>query len=401
MQKITKQQFLLRQPSYPKVMTTDEYYYNLANTLLEKAEKETLFPGWPESVVQRAALAVIGYYQDVIADSGPWHAFTDECRRLYGKKLPFYDIGPDYIDYELNREDVRFMVWYAMTMNYDVKRLTSPLDSELLKGADVWYELLQDEYDEAPMPEGHTPALGLEMRDPEDKKAIYDYGAWLFMHCYLMTPAFALTLSELLEGIDLTKSDNITEINNRLDKALMESPTGPLALYVIEWLHLIIEKKPLPEPPEEENSEEHPYYAGFVKATNGEILKFFDSYEELNKFFIEALGWDSKEEHLAQLKGAHDFVLMVNKHKGMLLARNVARCLKAPMNPYYDEAYAREHAIELLTVRGLCPADLLRHALVNGWIPDARFPGSDDTKLVADNSDFIARCYLQTYYRGD
>ena len=85
----------------------------------------------------------------------------------------------------------------------------------------------------------------------------------------------------------------------------------------------------------------------------------------------------------------------------MLVARNVARCLKTPLNPYYDAEYAKRHSFELLTERGACPGDLLQRACREGWLPDAKFPESGDYSLVAENQDFIARCYLQQYYRGD
>lgn len=403
MEKITMQQFLLRQPSYPEVVPTDRCYLELANSLLVTADRNNLFPGWPESVVRRAALALVGYYQDVIADAGPWHAFISECRRLYGKFLPFFDISDDYMECELNLEDVRFMVWYAMAMNCEERRVVSPFDDSLASGALEWYKILEDEYEEMPMPENHYMTRGLDLHDPEDAKAVYDFGNWLFMNCYLMTPAFAMTLDEIVAGIDINSEDSLPELNKRLEKSMMEDPTGPLALYTIEWLHLIIGKKTIPEKKTTPVGEGkvHPYYEGFVREAGGDTVKFFDSYENMNRFFITALGWAEGEEHLAQVKGAHDYVLMVDREKGMLLARNVARCMKAPMNPYYDHDYACRHAIDLFTVRGLCPADLLVHAASSGWIPDARFPGSDDTSLVADNWDFIARCYLQQYYRGD
>lgn len=121
----------------------------------------------------------------------------------------------------------------------------------------------------------------------------------------------------------------------------------------------------------------------------------------MNSFLIDTLGWEKGEKHLPQLQGDKDFVLLVHPDKGMLVARNVSRCIAAPQNPSYDREYARKHAFDLLTVRGLCPRDLLAYCLDRGWLPDAAFPGSDDTRLVADNADFIARCYLQHYYTAD
>ena len=87
---ITKEQFLLRQPSMPEETTTDNFYFNLCNRLAEVAGEKKLFPSYPEKVVERAALILIGYYQDVISDAGVWRSFINECRRLYGYTGPFF-----------------------------------------------------------------------------------------------------------------------------------------------------------------------------------------------------------------------------------------------------------------------------------------------------------------------
>lgn len=398
---ISAQQFLMCQPPAPEETPTDKYYLDLANRLVAVAVEKTLFPSYPEKVVERTALAVIGYYQDVICDAGIWRTFVNECRRMYGKTVPFYaEKDEDYMDYELNRIDVRFMVWYGLCMNYEERRVCSPFDSEIIKGADCWWRILDEVYDESPLPVDYRLTHELEMHAKEDSEAIFRLGNWLFMHCYLMTPAYAMTLADNVSGIDLSKEENIVELRERMEQSMVEDTTGPLALYLREWLYLIVDGK-LPSPKIDRNAPEHKYYTAFTRATGGEILRFFSSYSELNEFFIEALGWTENEEHLPQLKGCKDYILMVDRAKGMLLAHDIARSIAAPGNSLYDKVYAQEHAMELLTERGRCPGDLLRYVCQNGWLPDAVFPESDDRKLVADNWDFISRCYLQQYYRGD
>lgn len=398
---ITMPQFILRQPGAPEETKTDAYYLALANRLVAITGEGGLLPSYPLKVVERAAMAVVGYYQDVICDAGIWRTFISENRRLYGYTVPFYDGGDDYMDFELNRIDVRFMLWYSLSMNYEEKRVENPLSEEILAAADAWWNELERVYDESPMPEDFRLAHELEMHAEEDSDAIFRLGNWLFMHCYLMTPAYALTLSEIASSIDLSKEENIGELQRRMEQSMMEDPTGPLALYLREWLYLIVEGRLPRKSPKKEEVETHKYFTAFTNATGGEIIKFFASYEEMNRFFIEALGWSENEDHLPQLKGENDFILMVNKEKGMLLAKNIARCIAHPQNHLYDKEYAHSHAIELLTERGCCPGDLLRYVCENGWLPDAVFPGSSDTALVSDNWDFISRCYLQQYYRGD
>ncbi len=401
------ERFLVRQPSWPEETSTDKYYHKVANQLVEIARHDGLFRSWPESVVEQGALCLTGYYQDVIADAGIWHGFIDECRRRFGKTLPFYETTEDYMDYELNREDVRFMVWYVFAMTYESRRELYPLDSELLHGADRWYDYLDSIYEEAPIPARFKPAHELEMHNPEDHEQLMELANWLYMHCYLLTPANALTLSGILADPALHEGEDSHEkLREALHKAMNEFPTGPLALYLREWLYLVVEDRMPPKPrvkAEQEDGKpaEHPYYTKFMAATAGRPIAYFATYDDLNRFFIEALGWAQGEDHLPALRRSKDFVLMVNPEKGMLAAHDIARCIADPDNPLYDAAYARDHAIDLLTVRGCCPGDLLKYVCGNGWLPDARFPGSDDTQLPAHNWEFIARCYLQQYYIGD
>lgn len=399
---ISKEQFLLRQPAMPEETETDSFYFDLCNRLAVIAKDKGLFPSYPEKVVERAALVLIGYYQDVICDAGVWRSFINDCRRLYGFPVPFYSQeSENYLDYEMNKADVKFMVWYALSMNYENRRDSYPFDQEILEGAEVWFEELEKVYEEAPIPSGYRLASELELHSEEDRPAIMKLANWLFLHCYLMTPAYALTLTEISSEYDLSTDDGIIELQKRLDSSMWQDPIGPLALYLGEWLYLIVEGKPAPEQKQQESPGKHKYYSAFTNYTKGKTLQFFATYEEMNRFFIDALGWAEGEQHLQQVKNDRDFVLMVDQQKGMLLARNIAKCIASPDNRLYDKEYAKSHAMKLLTVRGCCPPDLLKYICQKGWLPDASFKDSNDTETVKKNWDFISRCYLQQYYRGD
>lgn len=399
MNAITLEEFRLRQPAFPKTSETDIAYLEVANKINEKISLskfgKTLHPG----IMKRVALILTDYLQDIVSDAGVWRSFVDACRKLYGFSVPFHPVPETYVDYELNIEDVRFLVWYAVAMLDESKRDIYPHTRELIDCADEIFKYLEEEYDNVPMPESFNISRGLELHDAEDAEDIYHLGHWLFLHSYLITPAFALSLQNIVEGINMKSKDASLEFNKKLEEAMVEDTTGPLALYVPEWIRLILEGK-LPEDDNlKDASMHHPYYDAFMTATKGSELAFFDDYESMNNFFIDGMGWEKGKQHLEMAKGASDYTLMVNPTKGMLLARDVAKCICAPNNPYYDRDYARKHAFELFSQRGRCPADLLRRCLKENWIPDASFPGTSDTTLVSENADFIARCYLQIYYR--
>ena len=406
MNKILPKEFLIRQPSYPKVTETDPFYLAVANRLLDGAADCSFAGILPEALLKRVCLSLADYFQDIVADGGLWRSFIDANMQLYGWKVPFHPCSDDYVDYELNREDVRFLVWYVAAMLSEDLRHIYPLNADLLDFADRCYAVLDSEYEGSPEPEGWHIARGLEFCDAQDHKDIYDLGNWLFLHSYLLTPAFAMTLHDIVGSVDAEDPDVSKIVNERLEEAMLENTTGPLALFTPEWVYLMLEGKLQPSVESNEEKTIHPYYKKFTDFTGGDTIRFFRTYDEMNRFFVEALGWVDGEEHLSQAKGADNYVLMVTPYKGMLMARDICKCVKAPGNPMYDEAYARKHAFGLLTDRGLCPGDLLRRVLDEQWLPDAQFPDArtaeaDNMAVVHKYGDFIARCFLQIYYRGD
>ena len=391
--------FLLGQPCCPEETSTDRYYYDLTVRLIDKAHEVKGLEALHDSVIERAALCLIGYYQDMIADAGLWHGFTDECRRLYDTPVPFFDISDDYIDYELNREDVGFIVWYAVAM-YSDERCIYPFRDDLMSLADIWYAMLEEAYEESPVPAGYHLAHELDVHSEEDQDMILRLGSWLFLHSWLLRPAFALTANEIISNM-IAEGKHNDEMADAIQDAVKHQPTGPLALYLREWVYLTINHRLPPFRERKEQAQSHPAFGRLVEATGGEPVAFIKGYGEFNDFLIDNLGWKPGEEHLAQLKDCQDFVLMANPKRGLLVAPDICRCIKSPYNPMYEADYAATHAIELLTVRGRCPHDLLAYICEKGWLPDAVFPGSGDHALVSRFHDFISRCYLQLYYRGD
>lgn len=402
MKLISKAEFLYRQPSAPEVQPTDPYYYDLANRIFKECYEGGLANEMPERLKQTLAMTLTGYIQDIISDAGIWRSFIDANRLLYNRTLPFFDISEDYIDYELNPEDINFLVWYVIALNWDGKQLINPLDNEIRDYAMRCYTILDEVYEDAPFPEGYNIAQGLEYTDPDDHKAIAYLGNWLYFHSYLSYPVFTANCRDIIGTLSENEREDIANVNKILEETITSHPSGPLALYTAEWVNLLINGK-LPKD-KNFNSEAgtiNKLYSLFVEASDGKDIRFFDNYEEMNNFFIDALGWEKGVYHLEQIKDCHDFVLMVNPQKGLLVAHDIARCINCSDNKLFDEDYAKLHSAELLTCKGVCPADLLKRALQEGWLTHATFSDQKSHDLMANNSDFIARCFLQLYYRGD
>ena len=399
---ITQKQYLLRKIDATRFYDSDAFYLSLADSLAEAFEvhykKKVSDSAQMSLISQEVALNLVGYMMDVVADMGLWRAFTSHCRTLYGRPVPFFS-NENYIDYELNRSDVQFLTWYSLC--FVSKPGDSPLyphDSAVLELADEFYRIMEEKYEEAPAPEGMLKTNDLEIHDPEDADAIQTLGHWVFWSSYLTVPCFKTNMELIYSQAKPNDRNSLAEI---MGQAQMELPTGPLALYLREWIWLIIEGKLPPKPRHAKEPEEHPYYQKFLSANNSSRIAFFNDYRELNRFLGKALGWNPEADNLPQLNRSHDFTLLTNKYKGLLIGRDVAQCFAAENNTLYNKQYAAQNDFSLLIARGRCPIDLTLYALENNLLPDIQWPKVDNsTSLVLENADFIARCFLLQYYRA-
>ena len=97
-----------------RALPGDTWYLNFANEVLPLVAASPLFQDHAAGKAAQTALDTALYFQDAIAQAGGWKAFTARYRMLYGQPLPFYACN-DYIDDEINRDDVCFLLWKNLT----------------------------------------------------------------------------------------------------------------------------------------------------------------------------------------------------------------------------------------------------------------------------------------------
>ena len=99
---ITLQQWLARQP-YTQTTDSDRYYVRLANRLYDEIQRSPLKTQWNDEAVKSICCDLVGYFADILSETGLWAAFTTQHRAFYGRTLPFFDT-PNYYEGEVNRE---------------------------------------------------------------------------------------------------------------------------------------------------------------------------------------------------------------------------------------------------------------------------------------------------------
>lgn len=77
---ITIKDFMLKQPNYPDVAESDKYYIILASRMAKLMDNSRQLINYDENTRKDVVLAVVGYFQDIIADAGIWRSFSTVCK---------------------------------------------------------------------------------------------------------------------------------------------------------------------------------------------------------------------------------------------------------------------------------------------------------------------------------
>ena len=176
---ISVKDFMERQPNNPKVVVTDQFYLWIALRLAKLWDESPWLRDLDDELRRDVVLAVTGYYQDVVADGGLWRSFTSTHSGRHGTPLPHYGRRRDYVHYELNVDDVRFVIWWTIAGEKGSDAL-DPHDAGLESLAMAFHQLLEGEYEQAPVPRQFCIASEVDLNNPLDAQRIYDYAYWLY-----------------------------------------------------------------------------------------------------------------------------------------------------------------------------------------------------------------------------
>ena len=236
--------FMERQPNHPKVAETDQYYLWIALRLAKLWDESPWLRVLDDDVRRDVVLAVTGYFQDVVADSGLWRSFTRLHNHRHGTPLPHYDRGEDYIDYELNRNDVRYVIWWTIAGEVWADVL-DPHDTELESLAIAFHMLLDEEYEKAPVPRQWCVASEVDLDNPLDAQRIYDFAYWLYWRSFLLRPSSMAVMERAMPEAHaiiarVGEGDARPLLQDLNDRLMSTQPVGPIPLSTAQWLRLII-----------------------------------------------------------------------------------------------------------------------------------------------------------------
>ena len=131
---------------------TDAYYLRVCNDVKKRLLKWSDVPLFMENLsegdLDQLCCFLVCYFEDIISQTNLWRTFTRKHEELYGKKIPFYN-AKDYLEDEINKEDVSFLIWYYLnTINGE--RFIHPYHLLLIDASAKVMEVLDEEYEYAP-----------------------------------------------------------------------------------------------------------------------------------------------------------------------------------------------------------------------------------------------------------
>lgn len=242
---ISVKDYMERQPGNPKVEPTDRFYLWVALRLAKLWDESPWLRELDDVVRRDVVLAVTGYFQDVVADGGIWRSFSRLHDDRHGTPLPHYGRSEDYVDYELNLNDVRYVMWWTVAGERGSEVL-DPQDAGLEALATAFHLLLEEEYELAPVPRQFCVAGQLDLDNPLDARRIYDYAYWLYWRSFLLRPSSQAVMERatpeahaiIARAGDSDARPLLLELNERL---MFTEPAGPIPLTTAQWLKLIID----------------------------------------------------------------------------------------------------------------------------------------------------------------
>lgn len=223
--------------------STDMYYANVGNKLLKEALG--LHVSWSLSPTELhdVVVKVVLYFEDIICDGGLWRAFVNKHQELYGKPLPFYDVEGEYFADEPHVEDIRLLIWDALS-GQNLGEIVHPEEDVIMDLADVFYEVLEAEFENAPINE-NMKRYYEEAAFMDDFVQMRYALQWLFANCYITR--HEQNEEYFIEYHDsLTKMFQMDEEDNRAiyastNQVIFKAKIGMLALLPQEWLALLME----------------------------------------------------------------------------------------------------------------------------------------------------------------
>lgn len=252
MRKIYPREWVSMHP-YTKTDATDNYYCKLVNRIIELLYDYDIMEGETEpedEVYEDTAIFLVGWFEDIISQTGVWQVFTSQCEKRYGSRLPFYELGEDYYPDEINVEDVRFILWHCFQRDKIGEKIYNPENTGILALANEIYDIFDEEFETAPVNERLQDFFDFSYLTEGDFIEYRSKVEWFYFNSYINMGCYECyldSLSEQMEEFEKRKDlDDRTMdlmIYSFKINSVLSGRTPLLSITAPEYLKLLLEEQ--------------------------------------------------------------------------------------------------------------------------------------------------------------
>ena len=237
---------------YQNAGTADSYYLKLCKevyVVLTSPKHVQLSDFLDKDDIKVLSCFLVAYFEDIISGIGLWETFTSEHFKLYNKYLPFYE-PVEYLSNEINVEDIYFLIWYFLSIEYYHETTFSPVFDEILHLGNDIYPIFDREYEFAPENKKLQDFFMVEP-DANDFHKVKEKMKWLGLNSYLFyfqRHEFDDEIAKMLEKNkgkeDFEKNMDIY-IYDTIDSHISNKVSPLLALKTKDWMAGVLGKNHL------------------------------------------------------------------------------------------------------------------------------------------------------------
>ncbi|MDR2622763.1 MAG: DUF3843 family protein [Dysgonamonadaceae bacterium] len=220
---------------------SDVYFAQLARKILNELSRDKFIVTNFSRCLWEISLKSAIYFEDVISELGLFAGLRKMHKQMFGKKLPFLTLNNDYLDDEINIEDLQFLIWMIMQESVagsENMRFLNAENPAIKMVAAMIMDILENEYETAPANE--KLYYWLHEHSYNDFFEFRSLLSWLHYDSYLSMNYPNGVIEEYWEELEKRPSNDLpvspkqflyTVKNNRIFSAICT----PLAVKAVDW----------------------------------------------------------------------------------------------------------------------------------------------------------------------
>ncbi|MDR1610913.1 MAG: DUF3843 family protein [Candidatus Symbiothrix sp.] len=279
---------------------SDVYFAQLARKILNELRRNKLIVDNFSEWLRDISLKSVAYFEDVISGLGLFAGLRKMHGQMFGKKLPFLTFGSDYLDDEINIEDLQFLIWTIIQESVNESDDMQFLNVEnpgIRLIASMIINILEEEYETAP--ENEKLHYWLHEYSYDDFFKFRTLLSWLHYDSYLSmnypNKAIESSLQELKKrpgnNLPISKEQFLYFLkSNRIFFAVCT----PLAVKATDWWKAITVNEEIINILNATEYRPHSFYR--IKESNDTVIKISPILNDMETLDMDCNSFEGKND---------------------------------------------------------------------------------------------------------